>query len=67
MSANREQLDIALNQLASFKGLLEAMRLHLQETEPALIPLVSESYEHRIQELQSEICDCLLKEQGKAA
>lgn len=65
MIANREQLEISLNQLASFKGMLEAMRLHLQETEPNLIPLVSESYQHRIQELQAEICDYLLQEQGK--
>ena len=65
MIANREQLEITLNQLASFKGMLEAMRLHLQETEPTLIPLVSESYQHRIQELQTEICDYLLQEHEK--
>jgi hypothetical protein len=65
MIANREQMEISLSQLASFKGMLEAMRLHLQETEPTLIPLVSESYQHRIQDLQAEICDYLLKEYGK--
>ena len=65
MITNREQLDISLNQLASFKGMLEAMRLHLQETEPKLIPLISESYQHRIQELQTEICDYLLQEHEK--
>ena len=63
MIANQEQLHIALHQLSSFKGMLEAMRLHLQETRPALIPLVSESYEHRIQEIQTEICDYLLQEE----
>jgi hypothetical protein len=57
---NQEQLSIALHQLGSFKAMLEAMRLHLQEMEPALIPLVSESYQHRINELQTEICDYLL-------
>ncbi|HZO87774.1 MAG TPA: hypothetical protein VFB38_05495 [Chthonomonadaceae bacterium] len=65
MIANQEQFDLALHQLASFKGMLEAMRLHLQETEPALIPLVSESYQHRIQELQTEICDYLLQQQAR--
>jgi hypothetical protein len=44
---NKEQLEIALHQLARFKGMLEAMRLHLEETEPTLIPLVSESYRQR--------------------
>lgn len=62
MIANQEQFEVALNQLASFKGMMEAMRLHLQETEPTLIPLVSESYLHRIQELQAEICDYLLQQ-----
>ena len=42
---------------------LEGMRLHLQDTEPALIPAVSESYEHRIQEIQSKICEYLLQQQ----
>ncbi len=65
MISNQEQLDVALHQLASFKGMLEAMRLHLQETEPTLIPLVSESYQHRIQELQEEICNYLLQRQSQ--
>jgi hypothetical protein len=60
MIANSEQFQIALKQLASFKGMLEGMQLHLQETQPQLIPLISESYERRIQEIQSEICDFLL-------
>ena len=66
MIANQEQFEITLQQLARFKGLLEAMRLHLQDTEPTLIPLVSESYVHRIQELQSEICDYLLQMQAES-
>jgi hypothetical protein len=64
MIANHEQLEIALHQLASFKGMLEAMKRHLDETEPSLIPLMSESYLHRIQELQEEICDYLLRQRG---
>lgn len=63
MITTPEQLDIALNQLAGFKGMLEAMRLHLEETEPSLIPTASEPYRHRIQELQEEICDYMLRQQ----
>jgi len=65
MITDPQQLETALHQLASFKGMLEAMRLHLQETEPSLIPSVSESYQHRIQELQEEICDYLLRDRGE--
>jgi hypothetical protein len=67
MISNKEQLHVSLTQLASFKGMLDAMRRHLEETEPALIPLVSESYVHRIQELQGEICDYLLQQEQKVA
>jgi hypothetical protein len=63
---NQEQMQVALHQLASFKGMLAAMRLHLEETEPTLVPLVSESYVHRIQELQEEICDYLLRQETPA-
>jgi hypothetical protein len=41
MITNSEQFSIALKQLASFKGMLEGMQLHLQETQPQLIPLIS--------------------------
>jgi hypothetical protein len=67
MIDDQEQLEIALHQLASFKGLLEAMRRHLEETEPSLIPLTSESYRHRIDELQDEICDYLLRQRQVCA
>jgi hypothetical protein len=62
---NQEQLGTALHQLASFKGMLEAMRLHLQDTEPSLIPTISESYLPRIQKLQEEICDYLLRDRAE--
>jgi hypothetical protein len=62
--SNDEQLVIALRQLAGFKDMLEAMRLHLSESEPSLVPTVSESYQHRILELQEEICDYLLRQRG---
>ena len=48
MIENQEQLGVALSQLASFKSMLEGMRLHLQDTEPVLIPVVSETYEREI-------------------
>jgi hemerythrin-like domain-containing protein len=60
--ANSEQLKVALDQLAGFKSTLEAMRRHLEEEAPSLVPLASESYQHRIQELQEEICDYLLRQ-----
>jgi hypothetical protein len=60
-----EQLEIALCQLAGFKDMQEAMRLHLNEIEPSLLPTVSESYQHRILELQAEICDYLLRQRGE--
>jgi hypothetical protein len=41
---------------------LEAMRRYLEETEPSLVSLASESYCHRIQELQEGICDYLLRQ-----
>jgi hypothetical protein len=66
MIANSEQFQIALKQLASFKGMLEATQSHLQETQPSIIPLISESYERRIQEIQSEICDFLLATESRA-
>ena len=67
MIANQEQFEVTLQQLASLEGLLAAMRLHLQDTEPTLIPLVSESYVHRIRELQDAICDYLLERQERVA
>ena len=65
MITDDEQLEIAFRQLAGFKDMLEAMRLHLNETEPSLLPTVSESYQHRILELQGEICDYLLRQRSE--
>ena len=61
-----DQLEIALNQVASFKGMLEAMRRHLAETQPALIPLASEGYEKQLNQLQADICDYLLRQRTAA-
>ena len=67
MITTQEQFKTTLQQLSRFKGMLEAMCLHLQETEPTLIPLISESYLHRIQELQAEICDYLLQQEPSSS
>jgi hypothetical protein len=55
-----DQMEAALQQLASLQQMLQAMRLHLEATEPSLLPLASESYERRIRSLQEEICEYLL-------
>ena len=62
MIETSEQLDIALNQVASFKGMRDAMRRHLEETQPSLIPLATEGYEKHLNQLQAEICDYLLRQ-----
>ena len=62
MIETRDQLEIALNQISSFKGMQEAMRRHLAETHPALIPLASEGYEKQLSQLQADVCDYLLRE-----
>src|SRR5438552_7441445 len=54
MVTNEKQLDIAVGQLESFKGLRKAMRLHLDGTQPTLTATVVEPYGYRIQELQEE-------------
>jgi hypothetical protein len=62
MIETSEQLDIALNQVASFKSMMEAMRRHLEETHPSLIPLATEGYEKQLNQLQTDICDYLLRQ-----
>jgi hypothetical protein len=57
-----DQLAVALRQLAGFKDMLEAMTLHLSESELSPIAAVSESYQHRILKLHEEICDYLLRQ-----
>jgi|GEM_PF-3690012 len=65
MITDSRQLEVALHQLAEFKGMLEGITMHLEKTAPSLVPTVSETYHHRIQELQDEICDYLLAQQEK--
>ena len=62
MIETKDQLEIALNQIASFKSMQEAMRRHLAETQPALIPLAAEGYEKQLGQLQADVCDYLLRQ-----
>jgi hypothetical protein len=48
--------------LEGFKELRDAMRAHLDETQPTLTATIVEPYDHRIRELQAEICDYLLRQ-----
>lgn len=57
-----EQLEIVLNQIASFRGMQEAMRRHLEETHPSLIPLAAQGYEAQLNQLQASVCDYLLRQ-----
>ncbi len=59
MIANATQLEVALEQLATFQRMQEAMRRHLQETGSTLFPIISEGYSRRIEELQEEIIEYL--------
>lgn len=62
MISNLAELEHALTQLSSYQAMLEAMRVHLQETNPDLFPLASEGYLRHIEELQTEIA-AYLREQ----
>jgi hypothetical protein len=59
MITNPTQLEVALHQLTSCEEMLEAMRCHLEETNPSLFPLLSKGYQERIRELQAEISEYL--------
>jgi hypothetical protein len=62
MIETKDQLEIALNQIASFKDMQEAMRRHLEETQPSLIPLASQGYDAQLNQLQASVCDYLLRQ-----
>lgn len=59
MIVNATQLEVALEQLATFQRMQEAMRLHLQEKGSASFPVISEGYSRRIESLQEEIIEYL--------
>jgi hypothetical protein len=52
---NATQLEGALQHLATLQRMQEAMRVHLQQTDPSFFPTVSEGYSRRIEDLQKEI------------
>ncbi len=57
MITNQIQLEAAVRQLNTFHEMLEAMRVHLQETNPSLFPSLSEGYLRHIIQLEKEIID----------
>lgn len=59
MITNVTQLEGALQHLATLQRMQEAMRVHLQQTDPAFFPTASEGYSRRIEELQEEIIEYL--------
>lgn len=59
MIVNATQLEVALEQLATFQRMQEAMRHHLQEDGSTLFPVISEGYSRRIEGLQEEIIEYL--------
>jgi len=66
MISSAAQLDVALEQVASFADTLEAMRRHSLETNSNLFPQASEAYIKRIQELNAEIREYLGSESPSA-
>lgn len=55
MITNATQLEGALEHLATLQRMQEAMRVHLQQTDPSFFPTVSEGYTKRIGDLQEQI------------
>lgn len=55
MITNPTQLEATVYQLNRFREMLEAMRLHLEKTNPSLFPSLSEGYLKRIKSLEDEI------------
>ena len=55
MIANANELEVAVHNLQSVENALDALRKEMQETNPALFPIVSQTYTRRIHSLQEEI------------
>lgn len=66
MITNPTQLEVALEQLATFQRMQEAMRVRLQETGSSLFPLVAEGYTRRIERLQEEIIEYLREQPAES-
>lgn len=55
MIANANELEIAFHNLQTVENALDALRKEMQETNPALFPIVSQTYTRRIRSLQEDI------------
>lgn len=55
MIRNATHLEGALEHLATLQRMQEAMRVHLQRSDPSFFPIVSEGYTRRIEDLQEQI------------
>lgn len=66
MIENTTQLEVAIEQLATFQRMHEAMRLDLQRAGSSLFPTVSEGYSRRIEVLQEEIIEYLRERPAEA-
>lgn len=67
MITNAVQLEGVLEYMATLQRMQEAMRVHLQETDPSFFPTVSEGYTTRIGELQTEIIEYLRERPSESA
>ena len=67
MITNETQLAVAQRRLDSYRQMLETTRRHLQETNSALFPSVSEGYLRHIEELQDEIATYLREHPAESA
>lgn len=61
MIANANELEVAVLNLQSVKNALDALRKEMQQTNPTLFPVVSQTYTRRIHSLQDDI-DAYLNE-----
>lgn len=55
MIANAKELEVAVQNLQSVENALDALRKEMQTTNPALFPVVSQTYTRRIHSLQEDI------------
>lgn len=67
MITNATQLEGALEHLATLQRMQEAMRVHLQQTDPSFFPTVAEGYSKRIEDLQEEIFEYLSERPAESA
>lgn len=67
MITTATQLEGALEHLATLQRMQEAMRVHLQQTDPSFFPTVAEGYSRRIEDLQEEIFEYLRERPAESA